>query len=412
MNKIDKIKTGYKETKVGMIPEDWTVDNLGECSIDEPKYGINASSVEYNPQLPLYLRITDIDDNGRFSKGKMRSVDHVDSKNFYLKKGDIVFVRTGSTTGKAYLYDELDGALVYAGFLIKFSINKDKLLSNFLKHYCETQKYNNWVSVMSGRSGQPGINGQEYSELPIPLPPLPEQKKIAEILSTWDRAIEKTEKLIDAKTKLKKGLMLKLLTGQKRLKEFKNSKRINVKLGDIFEERNEFKYHDLELLSITSTKGVVKRDSINKADTSNDDKSKYRRICPGDIGYNTMRMWQGVSGVSNFEGIVSPAYTVVIPNENIDSQFMGYLFKLPDVIHLFHRHSQGLVDDTLNLKYHHFSQIHVTIPEDKKEQQRIASVLSTIDKEISVLNKKLKALKQQKKGLMQKLLTGEVRVKV
>jgi type I restriction enzyme, S subunit len=150
---------------------------------------------------------------------------------------------------------------------------------------------------------------------------------------------------------------------------------------------------------------------INIKDNSSEDKSKYKRICPHDIGYNTMRMWQGVSGVSMHEGIVSPAYTILTPDVSIDSYFIGYLFKLPKVIFLFWRYSQGLVDDTLNLKYENFKGIKLSMPLDINEQRAIAKVFLCIDKEILLLEQELYQIKEQRKGLMQLLLTGRVRVK-
>jgi type I restriction enzyme S subunit len=124
-----------------------------------------------------------------------------------------------------------------------------------------------------------------------------------------------------------------------------------------------------------------------------------------------MRMWQGVSAVSSLEGIVSPAYTICIPKDIVDVGFIGYFFKLEPIINLFWRYSQGLVSDTLNLKFNNFSQIKVRIP-PIGEQQLIAAVFATADNEIIHLEKKLKALEKQKRGLMQKLLTGEVRVNI
>ena len=245
----------------------------------------------------------------------------------------------------------------------------------------------------------------------IKIPPLKEQEKIAEILSTWDSAIEKQEQLIEKKKEFKKGLMQRLLSGEVRFKEF-NGKWVKVKLGEKFKERKETGFEDLELLAITTANGVVRRTEIDIKDTSSEDKSKYKRILPGDIGYNTMRMWQGVSGLSRYEGIVSPAYTILKPVENIDSLYMSYLFKTPNVINLFYRYSQGLVSDTLNLKYENFKDIKVKISNNIEEQKKISEVLKTADKEIDLLEKELEALKLQKKGLMQRLLTGEVRVKI
>lgn len=123
-----------------------------------------------------------------------------------------------------------------------------------------------------------------------------------------------------------------------------------------------------------------------------------------------MRMWQGVSACSNYEGIVSPAYTILKSKENADAKFFSYLFKLPSIIFLFYRYSQGLVDDTRNLKYENFKKIKVNIPTDIEEQKAIAKILSQADKEIALLQQQLEQIKLEKKAMMQLLLTGIVRV--
>ncbi|NLF75673.1 MAG: restriction endonuclease subunit S, partial [Chloroflexi bacterium] len=185
---------------------------------------------------------------------------------------------------------------------------------------------------------------------------------------------------------------------------------VEVRLGDVFSERKERGFADLSLLSVTEA-GIVNRDELDRRDTSNEDKSNYLRICPGDIGYNTMRMWQGRSALSQAEGIVSPAYTILIPASAIDAQFMAYLFKFPPMIHKFWSYSQGLVDDTLSLKFPNFSIIKIDLPQ-LEEQQAIADLLAISDHEMETLSTYLQTLKTQKKGLMQRLLTGEIRVLV
>lgn len=264
---------------------------------------------------------------------------------------------------------------------------------------------------MTGSAGQKRVPTDWLKAIKIPLPPLSEQKKIAEILGACDEAIEAQERLIAQKQQRKKGLMQQLLTGKVRFPEFGGKPWKQVRLGDFFKERKDTKRGHLELLAVTGNGGVVKRDGLSRKDTSSEDKSKYKRVCPGDIAYNTMRMWQGVSGLSKFEGIVSPAYTIVTPNKDMDSTFSAYLFKLPETINLFHRFSQGLVNDTLNLKYPNFKVIKVRIP-DRNEQEAIGRALEVCDEEITLQQNKLEQLKQQKKGLMQQLLTGKVRVKV
>lgn len=207
----------------------------------------------------------------------------------------------------------------------------------------------------------------------IALPPVKEQNKIGAIITLWNEAIEKMERLISAKEAVKKGFMQRLLTGKKRLQGFTKPWR-EYHLGELFKERSERANDHLPLLSITREEGVIPREDVGRKDTSTEDKSKYLRICPGDIGYNTMRMWQGVSALSAYEGIVSPAYTIATPKKGVDGEFMAYLFKLPKTIHLFYRHSQGLTSDTWNLKFHHFREIKVTVP-DIDEQKAIAQLL-------------------------------------
>jgi type I restriction enzyme S subunit len=177
METLEEKKVGFKKTKMGWIPNDWNLIPLGKLCDNKGKYGIGAPAIEFKENLPTYIRITDIDNNGNYSPEKKVSILDRDWKDFLLKKGDILFVRTGSTTGKSYLYNELDGKLVYAGFLIKFSPNTNKLSPSYLRHFTTSSIYKKWVSIMSVRSGQPGINSNEYSLLPIPIPEINIQKK-------------------------------------------------------------------------------------------------------------------------------------------------------------------------------------------------------------------------------------------
>lgn len=208
----------YEESKLGWIPKEWDVNRLEELCSEKPKYGINAAAVEFNNNLPLYLRITDIDENGNFSKIGRKSVDNPFSDQYYLKKGDIVFARTGATVGKTYLYKENDGALIYAGFLIKVSPNNNILNSNFLKFLTETDYYLNWVVLMSQRSGQPGINGAEYGSLMVPTPSIKEQEIISQRLLVSLNKIQTEQSALSKYQLLKTGLMQDLLSGKVEVK--------------------------------------------------------------------------------------------------------------------------------------------------------------------------------------------------
>lgn len=249
-----------------------------------------------------------------------------------------------------------------------------------------------------------------FSNLIIPYAKESDRNTIVKILKLQNRIIALKERYLSEKLRQKQYLMQVLLTGKKRLPGFSEPWK-EVKLGDIFSERKETNHPELELLAITGTKGVIPRNQLDLKDNSSEDKSKYLKICVGDIGYNTMRMWQGVSAYSNYEGIVSPAYTILKPNGRSHARFFAYLFKLPEIIFLFYRYSQGLVDDTRNLKYSNFKRIRIKCPVNEKEQKAIADILVTVDQEIGLLRQALEQERRKKKALMQLLLSGIVRVK-
>lgn len=187
---------------------DWKEIELGKCLTRQPEYGINAPAVPFSNELPTYLRITDISVDGQFLSNERVSVDKPVTENNYLSEGDIVLARTGASVGKSYKYRSIDGKLVFAGFLIRVKPDESKLNSEFLFQYLSTNQYWKWVSFISARSGQPGINGTEYSSMPISLPPSKgEQQKIASCLSSLDELITEQINRI-AQLKLhKKGLM-------------------------------------------------------------------------------------------------------------------------------------------------------------------------------------------------------------
>jgi type I restriction enzyme S subunit len=266
------------------------------------------------------------------------------------------------------------------------------------------------VARAAGTSGSmKKLSRQRLWSLPLLVPRLPEQHGIANIVGLYDGALRALRALIDDKRRFKRGLMQELLTGKLRFKEFGQARWSERRLGELFTERVERGRADLPLLSITGDRGVIPRDQLVRRDTSSDDKSAYLRIAPGDIGYNTMRMWQGVSALSDLEGLVSPAYTICVPGPEVFGAFAAQLFKLPRVVDAFRRHSQGLVDDTLNLKFHHFALVRIRMPA-MAEQRKIAAALNALDREIGLLSRLGGALDQQRAGVAELLLTGKVRV--
>ena len=209
---------GYQKTEIGTIPEDWNVKHLKDALKTNPRYGINAAAVPYRDSLPIYIRITDISEAGYFAPESLVSVNQENSDQYYLEEGDLVFARTGASVGKSYLYNPNDGKLVFAGFLIRIRPNENILLPDYLSQYVRTKAYWDWVQLMSMRSGQPGINGNEYGQLLVPFPDMKEQRAIATVLSDMDAEIAALETRRAKTQALKQGMMQQLLTGKVRLK--------------------------------------------------------------------------------------------------------------------------------------------------------------------------------------------------
>ena len=159
------------------------------------------------------------------------------------------------------------------------------------------------------------------------------------------------------------------------------------KLGECFSERVE-SMPDGELISVTINDGIKKFFELGRHDNSNDNKSKYKKVCVGDIAYNSMRMWQGASGYSPYEGIVSPAYTVLSPNAGVFSRCIAYQFKLPQMIHTFQINSQGITSDNWNLKYPTLSEIEIYISKNVAEQKQIAEFFTSLDNLITLHQRK------------------------
>jgi len=175
-----------------------------------------------------------------------------------------------------------------------------------------------------------------------------------------------------------------------------------VRIGDVYAERSERGAVSAELLSVTMTEGVKRRSDIEGKDNSSEDKGNYKVVRIGDMVYNSMRMWQGANGISDYDGIVSPAYTVMKAKRGIANGFFAALFKTHRMIGEFCRHSQGMTSDTWNLKYPQIESIQTYIP-TVTEQRKIADMLMYLDRRIEKQHQLLEHLKKYKRGVLQKL---------
>lgn len=401
MRKDVNIPKGYRQTSLGLLPKEWNVLRLRDL-------GRVLSGLTYSP--------SEIDDDGvlvlRSSNIKNRRISLDD--NVYVKSncfnevhaGDILIcVRNGSGSliGKNALITPLVEGSAFGAFMAVFrSDNNSYLFQLFDTSYYYRNVYRNLGATINS------INGTDLLNFSFPIPPLAEQRKIAEVLSTWDKAIELQTAIIDKLTLRKKGLMQQLLTGKKRFKSF-SEPFCYIKAGEVFRSSSIKGAGTEELLSATQENGVVPRRLLEGRVTmpaGNTD--NFKLVEKGDFVIS-LRSFQGGIEYSEYQGIVSPAYIVLKPKLHIDDSFYKYYFKSSDFIGHLAIAVIGIRDGR-QISYDDFCFVKIPFP-SLGEQCAISEILVLNDREIEKEKQKLEALKQQKKGLMQQLLTGKKRIK-
>ncbi|EPA8213822.1 restriction endonuclease subunit S [Enterococcus hirae] len=282
--------------------------------------------------------------------------------------------------------------------------HENKLDSYFI--FSRTHELKRYGEVTGAGSTFAEVSGKQMAKMPILIPYIDEQRKIGAFFGQIDEAIALHQRKLDLLKETKKGFLQKMFpkNGAKvpeiRFPGFTKDWE-ERKLGDVFSERSE-RSSEGELISVTINSGVIKASELDRKDNSSDNKSNYKKVEVGDIAYNSMRMWQGASGYSSYEGILSPAYTVIIPKEGTDSKFFAYDFKRYDMIQTFKRNSQGLTSDTWNLKFPTLKLVKIMVP-SIEEQKQIAAFFERLDNTIALHERELDVLKETKKGFLQKM---------
>ena len=198
---------------LGAVPASWDVVRLGDMCAP-PEYGAGAPARSFDPNLPRYVRITDLTDDGRLRSEGARSAAPSQVEGYELEPGDVLFARSGATVGKTYLHRPKDGPCVYAGYLIRFRPLPNSILPELLELWTHSSFYHRWVQSMFRAGAQPNINAAEYSSLRIPLPPLPEQRAIVAVLDGVDEAKERNSAEASVLRLLKASAADALLTGR------------------------------------------------------------------------------------------------------------------------------------------------------------------------------------------------------
>lgn len=400
-----KDKIDFIKNKTKLILSNWNFDYLGNVAII--KMGQSPSSSSYNEEgIGKYLIQGNADIFNR--KSSPRIWTSKPTKTCEIGETLMTVRAPVGAVAKA-----LHSACIGRGMC---SINSVKINNEFLYQFLLSYE-NSWKRIEQG-STFTAISGNDIKKVIIPLPPLKEQQKIAQILSQWDEAIETTQNLITQLQLRKKGLMQELLSGKKRLAGFSEEWK-EIKLGDITSRitKKNTELNDT-VITISAQRGFVRQEDFFKKRVASKTLSGYYLIEKGHFAYN--KSYSNGYPMGAFKrldtlekAVVTTLYICFEAKDNVDSDFLLSYFEGGMITKNLTRIAQegGRAHGLLNIGINDFFGLKLTVP-SLTEQKEISKVLNTVDEEISSKISYLDNLKQQKKGLMQQLLTGQKRVKV
>ena len=400
MNRDTGIKEGYKWTAVGVIPDEWEVKKIN--SVGEVITGSTPKTAqrEFYDGDKLFVSPFDITDNVYVNRTEKTLTELGLEQGRLVLKNSILFVSIGSTIGKVAISGEDLITNQQINSIIPFKNIHYYFLYNILKQRAPQ------IKLMAANQAVPILNKTEFSKIQLPIPPLPEQKTIANCLTTWDSGIEKLSALIKAKKEQKRGLMQQLLTGEKRSDGFEGE-REEVKLGDVAKivmgvspSSSNYNNEKHGKLLIQGNADIKNRISKPRQYTS-----EITKLCNVDDILMSVRAPVGEISKSIHNACIGRGICAIQNNKYADNNYLFYYLVYTEV--LWNKYKQGSTFESVNTTdIKNF----ILFTPSIKEQTAIANILTTADKEITLLEKKLERFKEQKRGLMQVLLTGERRL--
>ena len=406
---MSEIKQGYKQTKVGIIPEDWEIVKLGKLTtVETGKTPLRSNKQFWDNGTINWATTTEVNETYIVSTNEKitnQAVAELKMKILPINTILLAMYGQGKTRRKVALL-RIESTINQAFASIKPNKNYS---TNFIFNYLD--KSYEKIRDLSHGSNQDNLNLDIVKALQIPLPPLKEQEKIAEILTTWDEAITKQTELLRAKELQKKALMQKLLSGEVRFDGFSDEWE-EIRLGKYIKEISKKNKENVELvLSVTNKHGFIAQKDYFEKEVASKDTSNYKIVKKGNFAYNPSRINVGSLGLlEEYEiGILSPMYVIFECLKGLDKQYLNYWLNTHNFTGNLSKFLSGSVRDSL--AFNDMKLMKIKLP-SLPEQQKIAEVLSLADDEINLLKTELEELNLQKKALMQKLLTGQARVKV
>ncbi|MBN2003744.1 MAG: restriction endonuclease subunit S [Anaerolineae bacterium] len=404
------------------LPQNWHWERLGKY-IDSTKngYGRRPQGIEDGP---IVLRLADVT-QGYIDLSNTRRVAMTaeERATYGLNKGDVLFIRVNGSrefVGQCVLVNDNYDDVAFNDHLIRVRL-KPGLLSEYLYRVMAFPPIRSRLLAFIPPTvgGQLTINQQNLANCEIPVPPLPEQHAIAAILGTWDKAIALTEGRIAVAEQRKKALMQRLLTGRVRFSEFRTSKWVTCRIRDLVKSvRRPIVWNDDETYNLISVKrrsgGLFLRQSL----VGREIKTKQMNIArTGDFLISKMQVVHGAWALTpqEFDGMhISNSYMALVSRDSskLDIRYFDWLSRMPFMYHLAYVSSSGVHIEKMSFDLQDFLKRKITVPGSVDEQKTMISLLNACDRELDLLRRKRDALQRQKKGLMQRLLTGQVRVKI
>lgn len=409
-----------KHTPAGEIPVDWGWGTLEAVTSKERRisYGIVQTGESIKNGIPC-VRVVDLT-SPRLDPEKMIRTSEKISNSYrrtVLQEGDIIFALRGEIGKTAIADKSLVGANLTRGVAL-LAADIKSATPEFLRYSLEAGPTSTAIQLSINGTSLKEIPINALRKIPIPLPPLPEQRRIADILSTWDRAIETLESIIAAKERRKQALMEQLLSGRKRLPGLAKDQWRKVRMNEILERVfRPIDWHADKPLSLVSLRrrcgGLFRRPDMLGSEYKTQD---LHELKTDDFLISKRQVSHGAWGIvsSDFEGShVSKEYAIFVNKDarKLHMPFFAWLAQMPRMIRLARVASTGVHVEKLIFDPVVFLRESISIPPTIKEQQAIVAILDTADRELTLHRQHLANLRTQKRGLMQKLLTGEVRTK-
>lgn len=379
---------------------------LGDLSLNgRGEYGIAASAVEYNPEKKVYLRITDICDDGTLDNSDRKSVEGVNLDRYILKPNDIVFARTGASTGRNYFYDGTDGEMVFAGFLIKFSIDERAVNPKFIKYYCLSKKYKAWIQSFATGSTRGNINAQTLASMPIDLPPRDYQNRMVEILD-----------IIDLKIKENKAINHNLEQQASALVgHYMQSIDTSVSIANIMSFDSGFPFQSSTYLPSGKYRIItIKNVQDGNIETSNtvfinNLPTRMKNNCILHVGDVLLSLTGNVGrvGIVCEENLLlNQRVAKIVPNDIGLLPLLYFIFRQPDIKLQMELIAKGTAQSNLSP----VETLRLTIPFERKTAEALSRTLAPMYQTIISTTQESHSLSSLRDALLPKLMSGEIDV--